>query len=49
MKRFFRLVVVAFIGLGLAAAQQATVNHGVSLRGDSSTKNHALRSPLFAL
>jgi len=29
MKRFFRLVVVAFIGLGLAAAQQATVNHGV--------------------
>jgi hypothetical protein len=41
MKRFLGLLVVALLGLGLAAAQQeqATVNHGVSLRGDPSTKN----------
>jgi hypothetical protein len=40
MKRFLGLLVVAFIGLGLVAAQeQATVNHGVSLRGDPSTTN----------
>jgi uncharacterized protein YraI len=40
MKRLLGLLVVAFLGLGLVAAQeQATVNHGVSLRGDPSTKN----------
>jgi hypothetical protein len=39
MKRFLGLLVVLFIGLGLAPAEQATVNHGVSLRGDPSTQN----------
>jgi hypothetical protein len=40
MKRFLGLLAVAFIGLALAAAQQqATVNHGVSLRGDPSAQN----------
>jgi len=40
MKRLLGLLVVALLSLGLAAAQQqATVNHGVSLRVDPSTKN----------
>jgi len=39
MKRFLGLLAVAFIGFGLAAAEQATVNHGVSLRGDPSTQS----------
>jgi hypothetical protein len=40
MKRFFQLLVGTLLGLGLAAAQQqATVNHGVSLRGDPSAQS----------
>jgi len=39
MKRFLQLLVLAFIGLRLAAAEQATVSHGVSLRRDPSTGN----------
>jgi len=40
MTRFLRLLLLlAFVGLRLDAAEQATVNHGVSLRGDPSTAN----------
>ena len=38
MKKF-ALLVFALCCLGSLSAQQATINHGVSLRGDPSTKN----------
>lgn len=39
MKRFLRLLVLAFLGVGLAAAQTATVTRNVNLRPDPSTDN----------
>lgn len=39
MKRFLWLLVLAFIGVGLVAAQTATVTRNVNLRPDPSTNN----------
>lgn len=39
MKRFLRLLLLAFLGPGLAAAQTATVTRTVNLRPDPSTDN----------
>jgi Deoxyribonuclease II len=42
MKRFLRFLVLAFLGIGLAAAQTAVVTRNVDLRTDASTDNKGI-------